>query len=97
MGIDTAEVVLLFVLVTLALLLLILGVQVFFILREFRQTVSKANRVLDQTSVITRSVSGPLSSLSSISEGVKGASGILAVVKLVKGILSDPDDEKRKK
>lgn len=69
--VDTAQVILLFVIVILTLFLLVLGIQVFFILRELRQTVSKANKVLDDTGLITESVSGPISSLSTVVSGVK--------------------------
>lgn len=68
---DTAQAVLLFVLVVLTVLLLVLGIQVFFILRELRQTVSKANKVLDDTGVITESVLEPVSKLSTVISGVK--------------------------
>lgn len=69
--IDTAQAVLLLVVVILTFLLLVLGIQVFFILREFRKTVLKANKVLDQTEIIAESVSGPLTSLSTIVSGIK--------------------------
>lgn len=81
--IDTAQIVLLFVIVVLTILLLILGVQVFFILRELRQTVSKANKVLDDTGLITESVSGPITTLSTLATGVKTGA---AVARLLKGI-----------
>lgn len=90
---DSAQIILIIVIILLTVLLLALGVQVFFILREFRKTVSKANKVLDNTDVITQSVSAPISSLSSIATGIKtGAS----FIHLFKKILSDKD-EKRKK
>lgn len=69
--IDTAQAVLLFVLLVLTVLVLVLGIQVFFILRELKQTVTKANKVLDDAGLITESVSGPLTSLSSLASGVK--------------------------
>lgn len=68
---DSAQVVLVFVIAVLTVLLLVLGIQVFFILRELRHTVSKANKVLDDTGLITESVSKPISSLSTIVSGVK--------------------------
>ncbi|MCL5438359.1 MAG: hypothetical protein M1268_00035 [Patescibacteria group bacterium] len=69
--IDAAQPVLLLVIIVLAFLLLILGIQVFFILRELRRTISKANKILDDTGVITESVSKPISSLSSVVSGIK--------------------------
>lgn len=79
--IDTAQAVLLFVIVVLTILLIVLGIQVFFILKELKQTVSKANKVLDDTSVITESVSGPISSISSLASGVKTGAAIASLLK----------------
>lgn len=93
---DTAQAVLLFVVVVLTILLVILGTQVFFILRELRQTVSKANKVLDDTSVITESVSGPISTLSSLTTGIKAGASIaklLRAKKLVQKIIGKEDSE----
>ncbi len=92
--IDSVQAVLLVVLFVLTILVVVLGVQVFFILKELRKTVSKANKVLDSTNIITQSVSTPISSLSSIATGIKtGAS----FINLFKKILSDKDDRKKKK
>lgn len=79
---DAAQTVLLVVVVVLTILLIVLGVQVFFILREVKKTVSKANKVLDDTSLITESVSRPLSSMSTLSNGLKLGT---FVAKLLKG------------
>lgn len=68
---DSAQIVLLFVVVTLTVLLVVLGVQVFFILRDVRETIAKANKVLDDTSMITESLSGPITTLSTIAGGIK--------------------------
>lgn len=69
--IDPIQTILLFVIIILTALLFALGIQVFLILRELRRTVSKANKVLDDTSIITQSVSGPVASLTSLSSGLK--------------------------
>lgn len=45
---DSAQSLLLVVIVILAFLLVVLGVQTFFILREFRKTLVKTNKVLDE-------------------------------------------------
>lgn len=90
---DIAQIALFIVIIILTILLLALGVQVFFILREFRKTVFKANKVLDNTNVITESVSAPISSLSSLAAGIKtGAS----VIGLFKKIISKDDDSGKK-
>lgn len=69
--VDSVQTVLLFVIIVLTLLLLTLGAQVYFILRELRSTVEKANKVLDDTGLITESVSGPIAGLSALISGVK--------------------------
>jgi len=91
---DSAQVILVIVIIFLTVLLLALGVQVFFILREFRKTVLKANKVLDNTNVITQSVSTPISSLSSIAAGIKTGA---TFINLFKKILTSDKDEKGKK
>lgn len=90
---DSAQIILIVVIILLTILLLALGVQVFFILREFRKTVFKANKVLDNTSVITQSVSTPISSLSSIAAGIKTGA---TFINLFKRILSSDKDNRKK-
>jgi hypothetical protein len=91
---DTAQITLLIVIVILTVLFLALGIQIFFILREFRKTVSKANKVLDDTEVIAHSVSAPLSSLSGIASGIKTGASFLNVFKK---FISKDDEEEGKK
>ncbi len=78
---DPAQLALFIIIIVLAILLVVLGIQVFFILRELRNTVSKANKVLDDTGVITESVSGPVSSLSSVMMGIKTGASVASFFK----------------
>lgn len=94
--IDAVQIVLLIVIILLTVLLVVLGVQVFFILGELRKTVNKANKVLDDAGSIAQSVTGPLSSLSSLTAGLRSGS-ILAVAKFVKNLLSKDDEEENQK
>lgn len=89
--IDAAQAILLLVLLVLTILLLVLGFQVFFILRELRQTIAKTNKVLDDTGVITESVSGPIATLSNLASGVK--TGALIAGFLKKRKPKERDDE----
>lgn len=77
---DTAQILLTIVIVLLAVILIALSVQVFFILREFRKTVTKANKILDDTGVITESISNPLSNLSTLASGLKIGALIAKVI-----------------
>lgn len=93
--IDTVQIILLLVIVALTVLLVLLGVQVFFILKDLRNTISKANKVLDDTGLITQSVSRPLASFSAIATGLKAGS-ILTIIKFAKNILNKDEDEEKK-
>lgn len=78
--VDATQFMLVFVIVVLTVMLSIISVQVFFILREFRKTLSKANKVLDDTGIISESVSKPISLLSAIITGIKGSSSFVKTV-----------------
>lgn len=91
---DSAQIILVIVITILAILLFALGIQVFFILKEFKKTVSKANKVLDNTNIITQSVSSPISSLSGIAAGIKTGA---TFINIFKKILSSDQNEKKKK
>jgi len=90
---DVAQIALFVVIVVLAILLLALGIQVYFILREFRKTVNKANKVLDNTNIITESVSGPISSLTGLTAGIKAGASI---VNLFKKVISKEESSEKK-
>ncbi len=75
--IDVTQLLLTFVILVITAMLAVLGVQIYFILREFRNTLQKANKVLDDTGVISESVSKPVSMLSSIAVGIRGGSSIM--------------------
>lgn len=68
---DTAQILLTVVIVLLAIILIVLSIQVFLILREFKRTINKANKILDDTGVITESISNPLSNFSALASGIK--------------------------
>ena len=84
--IDPVQITLLIVIVILTILLVVLGVQIFLILREFRKTVKKTNKILDNAYAITSEIEGPVSALSSMVLGVKAGS-IMTVLKVVKSFL----------
>jgi len=78
--IDPAQTILFLVVVILTILLVVLGVQVFFILRGLSKTIEKANKVLDDTGVITESVSKPIASLSTLTMGLKTGATIAKIL-----------------
>jgi|GEM_PF-688867 len=96
--IDTAQAVLLLVVVVLAALLVVLGVQVFFILKEIRYTITKANKVLEDAGNITESVSRPIATVSTLLAGLKTGSAVAGFINRKKGFFGkvfggDDEDE----
>ena len=77
---DPAQTTLFLVIIILTILLIVLGIQVFFILRELRKTIDKANKILDDTGVITESVSKPISNFSSLTMGLKTGATIAKII-----------------
>jgi hypothetical protein len=88
--IDPAQTALFIVIIVLTVLLVVLGVQVFFILRELKKTINKVNKVLDDTGVITESVSKPIASFSTLAMGLKTGA---AIAKIVQGGKKHKKDE----
>lgn len=58
-------------------MLAVIVTQFFFILKEFKKTIQKANKVLDDTGVISESVSKPINLLSTMLMGIKGGATIM--------------------
>jgi sensor domain CHASE-containing protein len=75
--IDVTQLLLAFVILVLTGMLTVIGIQVYFILREFRNTLQKTNKVLDDTGVISQSISRPVSMISSIMMGLRGGTAIV--------------------
>ena len=88
---DPAQILLFIIILILTILLIVLGIQVFFILRDLRKTIAKANKVLDDTGQITESVSGPVTSLSNAIMGIKTGATFATLLKKI----SDVDKEEK--
>jgi len=89
---DTAQIILLSMVVILTVLLLALGTQVFFILRDFRKTLKKADKVLDNTGTITQIVSTPLSAFSNVGAGIKTGKALIHFLKKTVGKMSKEEE-----
>lgn len=78
--IDTVQAVLLFVIVLLTILFVVLGIQVFYILKDLRETLKRTNNILEDVEDVSDGVSHSLSSFS----GMFGnASTLGSVVKIL--------------
>lgn len=78
--IDTVQAVLLFVIVLLTILFIVLGVQVFYLLKDFRETVKRTNRILDDVEIIS---DGVKTTVVSVSDAVSGVTSMTTVAKIL--------------
>jgi len=75
--IDSTQIILIVVVVVLTVLLSIIGIQVFFILREVQRSIQKMNKMLDDAGTISESIAKPISSLLDSITGVSGIAGLV--------------------
>ncbi|HSW88218.1 MAG TPA: hypothetical protein VLF89_06810 [Candidatus Saccharimonadales bacterium] len=80
---DTAQLLMIIVVVVLTGLLLILGIQVYFILNEFRKTLAKANKVIDDIELLAESIANPLAKLATLTSSFKTGAVIASALKLL--------------
>ncbi len=81
--------ILIFILALLSVNLIAVGVYVILVLREFKDTLKKANQVLDNVHEVTDAVANPVTTIAGI------ISGVTQSVKAVKSISSLIGDTKK--
>lgn len=77
---DTAQILLIVVVMVLTAILTLVGVEVFFILREVRQTVKKTNKILDDSGLITESIAKPIAGFSGFLTGLKDSANLVKIL-----------------
>lgn len=87
--IDTVQAVLLFVIVLLTILFVVLGIQVFYILRDLRQTIKKTNNILDNVENVSV---GLTNSFNSVTNMFGGASTIGSIAGLLSMFRKKPKE-----
>ena len=70
------QIVLIFILAILTVVLVGVGVYVILVLREFRETIQKANLIIDDVENLTNAVSNPLSIVTGVIEGIKAVKNL---------------------
>lgn len=80
--IDTVQAVLLFVIILLTILFIVLGVQVFYILRDFRQTIRRTNNILEDVENTSDTVSNFLSSFTNMFGGVSNLGSVAKIISM---------------
>lgn len=80
---EITQILLVVTVLVLTTILSIVGFEVFLILKEFRQSVRKINKILDDAGLISESVAKPISGLSDL------ATGLRALAEFVKKFLEE--------
>jgi hypothetical protein len=70
---DTTQIVIVVICSILTFLMVLLGIQVYYILQEFRKTVQKINKMLDDGGRVTGTVGDSMVNLVSFINGLKSA------------------------
>lgn len=68
---EINQIVILIVIVVLSSVLTAIGIELFFILKELRESVKKANKIIDDAGIVTESVAKPIASFSGFLTGLK--------------------------
>ncbi len=84
---EITQILLVIVVLALTSIMFIVGIEVFFIFKEIRQSMKKFNKMLDNLGLITESIAKPIAGFSGFITGIK--SGADAIKLLTK-------DEKKK-
>lgn len=78
---DITQTVLLAVTIVLAIFLVVLGFQIFFVLKDVRKTLFKINNLFDQTDDIILKVKKPLENASGLLSAFATGAGIASILK----------------
>lgn len=82
---EITQILLIIVILALASIMSIIGVEVFFIFRELKKSMKKVNKMLDDMGLITESIAKPIAGFSGFITGIKsGADAIKLLTKSTK-------------
>ena len=68
---DSTQLLLLIVIIILTIFLIVIGIQVFFILKELRVTLNKLNKVLTDAGQLTEKIKEPTTMIAGLAHGIK--------------------------
>ena len=92
---NPTQILLVVVVLVLTTIMAFVGVEVFLILKEIRQSVRKSNKILDDAGIISESIAKPIAGLSDLAASLQG---LVEFAKKFLGRNTSPkDDQERKK
>ena len=77
---DPIQILLTVIVTTLTVLLVVIGIEIFRILREAKKTIERTNRILDDVEEITNAVSRPVEGMASLVAGIKQGTAVVKVL-----------------
>ena len=78
---DITQTILLAIIIVLTVFLVVLGSQAFFVLKDFRKTLRKVNRLFDDADDLVGSVKNPIRSAGSIIQALTAGAGFAHLLK----------------
>ncbi len=87
------QVILIFILALLTINLVVVGVYVVLVLKELRETIRRANGILDNATSLTGFLSNPLSAFSGILEAVMKGYKAVQEARAVRSIRGEEEDD----
>lgn len=90
--VDTLQLGLFFILLVLSILVVVLGVQVFLILKDLKVTIDKVNKILDDAGIISEAISRPVGAFSTFTSSVQAGTTVVKVFKKILSVLERKGD-----
>jgi len=78
---DTTQIVLLSVIIVLSIFLVVLGVQLFFVLKDLRKSLSRMNRLFDDADQLVSEVKKPIAKASNLFMAFSTGASIVNILK----------------
>ena len=88
---EITQIILILVVVLLASVMTVIGIEVFMILKELRESVKKANKIMDDAGIISESVAKPVQSFSGFIMGLKSGVNFM---KLASKFIEEKEEKK---
>jgi len=70
------QILLIFILAVLTIMLVGVGIYVILVLKEFKETLQKANTIIDDVESLANAISNPLSIITGVMEGIKAVKNL---------------------
>jgi hypothetical protein len=91
--VDPIQILIAVVVTTLTVLLIVIGIELFTILKEFKKTLGRVNQILDDVETISNSISTPVEKFSGLIMGLQQGAGILRFLEKIVDKKKKPENE----